>query len=294
MSIIDKIMKSDNKTLGEMTSDSAQEIIKRLSGEEFKTGSKLPDNIILFTGASGGTGVSTILSNVAYTALTRGLKVLVIDLNITCPVQQIFLNVEESKKESADLVSFLYGKNDLNESVVTKTKVNLLYASDRNLQDTIKCSDTIAISNFTQLIKACKRLYDVILIDCPARPDDMLCNTAMYLAECIYMVWDEGIGSASNAERLRRDMSISGIDAYTKVRAILNKRTNVAYTNYPFTKLNMEMVEVLPFTTDVIEASLRAEIFVDKGMSNSKNSSEFARRIESLTDKVLKIGGYLG
>ena len=89
-------------------------------------------------------------------------------------------------------------------------------------------------------------------------------------------------------------MSLSGIDAYTKVRAVLNKRTNIRYTNYPFQKLNIELIEIVPFTTDVIESSLRAEIFCDKGMSSSKNSEEFVRRIDSLTNKILRIGGYVG
>lgn len=297
MGIFDSLLKgtSSEKTAGELAADKATSIIKEMSGKELQIDMKLPDNIILFMGASGGTGASTLASNVAYTALRKGFKTVMIDLNIMNPIQNVFMGVADTiAKDKADLVSFLLGKNDLGDSIITNKPVHLMYASDRSLQDAIKCNDSIAIENFEQLIKSCKQLYDVVIIDCPTRVDDMLCNTAMYHAESIYTVWDEGLGSVSNIERLRRDMSLSGIDAYTKVRAVLNKRTNIRYTNYPFQKLNIELIEIVPFTTDVIESSLRAEIFCDKGMSSSKNSEEFVRRIDSLTNKILRIGGYVG
>lgn len=297
MGLLDSFLKSSasDKTAGELAADKATSIIKSMSGKELQIDMKLPDNITLFMGASGGTGVSTLASNVAYMALNKGFKTLMIDLNIMCPIQNVFLGVADTiTKDKSDLVSYLLGKNDLGSSIITDKPIHLLYASDRSLQDAIKCNDSIAIENFELLIKTCKQLYDVVIIDCPNRVDDMLCNVAMFLAESIYTVWDEGLGSVSNIERIRRDMSLSGIDAYTKVRAVLNKRTNIRYTNYPFQKLNIELIETIPFTTDVIESSLRAEIFSDKGMSSSKNSDEFVRRVNSLTDKILRIGGYVG
>ena len=88
-------------------------------------------------------------------------------------------------------------------------------------------------------------------------------------------------------------MALSGIDSFTKMRVVLNKRTSIHFSDYPIKKLNLELVEVLPFDIDIIDNSLRGRIFCDKGSTSSKNATEFATNIVSLTDKMLKIGGYV-
>ena len=88
-------------------------------------------------------------------------------------------------------------------------------------------------------------------------------------------------------------MAATGIDSFTKMRVILNKRTSLHYSDYPLKKLNLELVEVLPFDIDIIDNSLRGRIFCEKGSSNSKNALEFADKIESLTEKIMHIGGYV-
>ena len=279
--------------LAKATSDKASVLIKQLSGKDELDLKKVPDNIIVFTNASGGTGVSTIVSNVAYTMMAKGFKVLVIDLNITCPVQHTNFGIAQ-EIEKIDLVTYLLGKTQMNESIDTKHPVNMLYANNRNLTDEINCNESIAISNFEILLSKCKQYYDVVLIDCPMRIDSMLQNVAFYNCDAIYTVWDEGISSIINTEKIRRNMALSGIDSFTKMRLILNKRTSLRFSDYPIKKLNMELVEVLPFDIDIIDNSLKGQIFCEKGASNSKNAIEWAARIEELTDKILAIGGYVG
>ena len=88
-------------------------------------------------------------------------------------------------------------------------------------------------------------------------------------------------------------MAASGIDTYTKMKVILNKRTDIPYNEYPFKKLNIELVEILPFEQDIIYSSLRSEVFCDKGASRSKNAAAFYNGMVSLTDSILKNGGYI-
>jgi CO dehydrogenase nickel-insertion accessory protein CooC1 len=123
--------------------------------------------------------------------------------------------------------------------------------------------------------------------------DSLLQNTAFYICDQIYCVWNEGIYSLVNTDKMRRNMAISGIDSYSKMRIILNKRTSIHFSDYSLNKLNLELVEVLPFTPDLIDNSLRGRIFCEEGQSTQKNSGEFVRKIQSLTDKMLKIGGYI-
>ena len=223
---------------------------------------------------------------------TRNLKVLLIDLNITCPVVHTYLGIQQDIEKN-DLVSYLLGKSQLSESIDTTKSINLLFANNRTLTDEINCNDSIAIENFRIMLKKVKQYYDVVIIDCPMRIDNMLQNVMLYEADAIYTVWDEGIGSIINTERLRRNMALSGIDSFTKMRVILNKRTSVHFSDYPLTKLNMELVGVLPFDVDIIDNSLKGQIFCQSGSSNSKNALEFTRKIDEISLKIMKIGGYV-
>ena len=108
-----KQLESDNigesaSNLAKVASDKAVDIIKELSGKQYQAGKKIIDNVLVFTNASGGTGASTLASNFAYEASQRGLTVLILDLNILCPVQHTYLGLNQ-ELEKNDLVSFLNG-----------------------------------------------------------------------------------------------------------------------------------------------------------------------------------------
>lgn len=281
------------QNIGKITSDKAQDLIKTLSGGEIKHTKKVIDNVIVMTSASGGAGASTILSNVAYLASERNMRVLVIDLNVMYPVQHLYFGNNNQELEKPDLVGFLTGKYALGECIETKGSTSLLCSNNRTLMDSINAESDIAVSNFQSAMQKLRQLFDLVLIDCPLKVEHTLCNLAFYMADSIYLVWDEGIGSISNTEKIRRNMAASGIDAYTKMKVILNKRTNIHYNNYPFQKLNIELVKVLPFEPEIIYSSLRSEIFCEKGASKSKNASIFYTRMEELTDDIMRNGGYI-
>lgn len=289
----DKMAGEEQINLSKATSDKAVDIIKNLSGKNSYSSKKVADNLIVFTNASGGTGASTIASNVAYTASTHNLKVLLIDLNIMCPVQHTYLGIRQ-EIEKPDLASYLLGKTKLNESIESNGNIHLMFSNNRTLNDEINCNSKLAIENFYQMINRIRQLYDLIIVDCPMRVDCLLQNAMLYTCDSIYVVWDEGVSSIINTEKLRRNLALSGIDSFTKMRIVLNKRTSIHFSDYPLKKLNLELVEVLPFDPEIIDNSLRGRIFCEKGSTNSKNAIEFARKIDTLTDKVLKIGGYLG
>lgn len=275
-------------------SDVAVDLIRGLGGEEVSLTGVVADNYVVFTNASGGTGVSTLVSNVAYQASLKGLKTLVIDLNILYPIQHTFFGIKTSVTEKPDLVSYLNGKDALGDCIDTDNEYSLLYANNRTINDLINCNNEAAIVNFNDMMSKLRRLFDLILIDCPMRVDDDLCNNVLYYCDSIYLVWDEGLSSMANTDRFRRNMSYCGIDSFTKMRVVMNKRTNIQYSEYPFKKLNVELVETLPFDTAIIENSVKAQIFTAKARTNSKNAAVFEQKIISLTDKVLRIGGYVG
>lgn len=300
MSIFENIFagdKSEDKlenveNVGEMIKDVAGDIIRKLSGADIVRTKKVVDNLVVISNASGGTGASTITSNVAYIASKKGLDVLVIDLNVMNPIQHIFLGIKQ-KIEKTDLVGYLTGKNSLGESIEMSGNIGIMYSNNRNLSDDINIESDVATSNLTLALERLRGLFDLILIDCPMRIEHTLMNTAFYESDRIYIVWDEGIASIANTEKIRRNMAFSGIDAYQKMSVVLNKRTNIHYTKYPFKKLGIKLEQVLPFDVNIIESSLKSEIFCDKGASKSDNTREFYNGIVSLTDKILENGGYI-
>lgn len=289
---MEKKQGDEQVNLAKATSDKAVDVIKELSGKSSASKRKVIDNLIVFTNAAGGAGATTLLNNVAYAMSEKGLKVLIIDLNIACPVQHTYLNIRH-ELDKPDLVSYLLGKNSLSDSIVSTGAINLIFANNRSLSDEINCNDRIALENFNQMLQKSRQYYDIVLVDCPMRVDSMLQNTMLYACDFIYMVWDEGISSIINTEKLRRNMALSGIDSFTKMKVILNKRTSIHFSDYPIKKLNLELIEVLPFNIDIIESSLRGQIFCEKASTNSKTAVEFARKISLLSDKILKIGGYV-
>jgi pilus assembly protein CpaE len=284
---------SEAINLAKATSDKAADVIKELSGKGTSKGRKVVDNLIVFTNAAGGAGASTIAHNVAYTATQRGIKTVLVDLNIMCPTQHTYLGIKHDKLESDDLVSYLLGKASLSDCIEKAHVVNLIYSNNRTLSDEINCNGHVAIENFNIMLTKLRQYYDLVIVDCPMRIDSMLHNVMLYSADTIYMVWEEGIGSIINTERLRRNMALSGIDSFVKMKIILNKRTSIHFTEYPITKLNLELVETLPFDIDIIDNSLKGRIFCEKGSSSSKNAVIFAQKIQVLTDKILKNGGYI-
>ena len=282
---------SSRVNLAKATSEKASELVGELSGKKYTQGKQLIDNVIMFTNVAGGTGASTIAANVAYAISTIGLSVLLIDMNIMFPVQHTNLGIDQ-ELDKKDLVACLNGTGTIAECIDSKNKVHLLFANNRQLNDEIACNEKIPVENFSRMIASLRNYYDVVILDCPMNVNSLLANQAMFEADSIYTVWDEGSSSVINTEKVRRNLGLTGIDAYTKMRIIINKRTNVQLSKGAINRLNLELIGVLPFSVDVIDNSLRGRIFCDRGVATSQNGKAFAAGIDEIATKVLKIGGY--
>lgn len=281
------------KSASDIANETINSILLKLGGggENLKR-RRVVDNFIAFMGAAGGVGTSTIVANVASVLSRQGMQVLIVDTNIQYPVMQTFFRIEQ-RLEKKDLVSFVLGKNVIGESIEQCIGgISVMVANNRNLVDAANCDTAKCSENLFTALDSVRELFDVILFDCGNDLSTDITNMVIFRADSVYLVWDEGISSIANTDRIRRNMYLTGIEANNKVRVVLNKRTNVHYDKYPLKELEVELVSVLPFDTAVIESGLRGDIFVDKGASMSKNAMAFASGIGALAGKVLEVGGY--
>lgn len=277
-----------NKIVGETTN----KLIHDFSGSNFgKFGTKVADNVLAFIGGAGGTGTSTTLANVAYMMAKKGLTVLVIDLNIMYPIQHCYFGIKQ-EIDRKDLVTFLMGKNPIGESIITKDNFSIMYPNNRYMMDYINCDNKQASQTLTDAINSVRRLFDVILIDCPRTIEFDVINCVLYNCDTIYSVWDENIACISNIDRFKKNLQLSGVETSNKLKVIFNKKTDIYYTKYVFESLGLDVIATLPFDTAIIESGLKGEIFCEKGASISKNAATYVNALESLTDEILKRGGY--
>lgn len=280
-----------DSNISKILSDTTDNLIKELSGGPIRHEPKVIDNLIAFVGVAGGVGTSTIVANLAYTLKKKGLTILVIDLNIAYPIQHNYFRVKQTV-EKPDLVSFLLGKNSIGESIESKGDISVLVANNRTLMDEINCDTELCSKNFEAVIEKIRPLFDMIIMDCPNDIKSDVVNTALYRADHIYTVWDENIACISNMERMRRNMTLSGIEAYNKVKVVFNARTSIYYSKYPFEKLNLEVIANFPFELAIKESALKGEIFCEKGASMSRNAAFYVDEMNRLATRILEIGGF--
>lgn len=283
-----------SRSASEIANEAINNVIRRLGGSKGdgdKRRRRVVDNFVAIMGAAGGVGTSTIVANVAKTLANQGLHVLVIDTNIQYPAMQTFFKIQQ-EIDKKDLVSFIMGRNVIGESIEQCGSISVMCANNRTLVDSANCDTAKCSENLFGALDSVRELFDVILFDCCNDLSADIVNMTMFRADAIYLVWDEGISSIANTDRIRRNMYLTGIEAEHKVRVVMNKRTNVHYSKYPLKELGLELVTVLPFDTAVIESGLRGDIFVSKGESTSKNAAAFASGIGVLAGKILEVGGY--
>lgn len=286
----DKPVDNGSNNIEEIIGSGVNKLIKELAGKGEKGRKRVIDNKIAFIGGAGGCGTSTIVANVARAIAKKGLSVIVIDANITDPVQQNY-SKQKIELDQKDLMSYLTGLNKLGDSIKYDGNVAVLYSRNRSIKDEVLL-DSSAISNtYADMINSLAHLFDVVLIDVPRNISHEMAHTSLYTADSIYYVWNENIECVNSYDRYRINMSQLGID-FAKVRVLINQRTDIHYPTSIFTSLNIDPFDMMPFDTAIIETGLRGEIFIEKGSSMSKNATLWIDALNRVTDHILKNGGY--
>lgn len=279
-------------SVSELLDTGMKETFRVLSGSTTKKKLRIPDNIVAFIGAAGGVGTSTIVANTALQLVRGGYSVLVMDCNLEYPVQHSYLGYRQTDIKK-DLCSFLYGECTMGEAIQNKKEVHLLCARNRTLMDFINLDNADRAKELEVAIQRLRDLYDVILLDVPNQLASELINIVMYKADKIHIVWDENIACIGNTERLKTNLTISGIETENKMDVIFNQRSSIPYTKYPLDKLELEVIATLPFDSSVRECALRGGIYLRDGFTSNRNAKVFTDNIKAIAYKVLVQGGHI-
>ena len=280
------------KSLGTIINEKTGKFIKEISGGDIRYKSKLVDNVVTFIGASGGVGVTTLIANIGWIMSTKNLMVLLIDCNLVYPSLNNFFKVRNTVRKD-DLVSFLLGDREFESCIENDGNIILSYAHNRTIIDSLNCDNPISAKNMDLAIERLKEIFDIIIIDgnlnCVSHD---VFNTVLYKSDTIYLVWDENVNCILNTDRFKRSLIMTGVDSY-KIRAIINKRTDVFYSGNHIKKLGIEVDAILPFDIDIVEAGLNKEIFCRDRTKRSRNAIEFDRRLRKLVDDIVASRTYI-
>lgn len=287
---VDDMAERKSSNISEIVNESVKKTFNILGGTEYST-KRLPDNIVSFIGAAGGTGVSTLVANVATTLKDKGYSVLVIDANILYPSQYNFLGYKLENKNVHDLVSFMNGKCNIGESIRNEKDISLLFANNRTIMDLISIDKMDKVDAFSKSLDVIRDFFDVVLIDVPNALMLDIVHTCLYVSDSIYLVWDEALDCIPNTEILKKNMLMCGVSYDTKLKLIINKRTSVQYPKLAVDKLGLDLVSVVPFEVSIIDTGLSGGVYVKSGASMSKNASEFVSCVDRICDRILTDAG---
>lgn len=279
----------NNISLKKRIDNKTTEVLTTLSGRGSNALKKVLNNVVAFMSPSGGTGASTIVSSVAHNLKKAGLSVIVVDLNLLFPSQHLYFEVKQELKKK-DLVSYLSGQNPLGESIEYHKGIGTITSNNRSITDYINCDNESASEAMTEALDRLSYLFDVVLLDCPRDLTYDIVGTALYKADNIYFVIDDGVQSLVNISKVKNNFEIIGVHI-SKIKYVMNKRTSIYYPKSNLDSMNIKLEDIIPFEIGVLESGLRGEIFIHSGESTSKTSKDYVAAMQRFTNRVLEIGG---
>ena len=119
--------------------------------------------VICVTSAGESSGKSTVIANLAYSFSNMDKKVILIDADMRCPVQQNFFGYEKDRAGLSEILSGIV-KNK-NEVIIKTSNKNLDVISSGHIPP--NPSELIASPKFEKLLDSLKEAYDYIFIDFP-------------------------------------------------------------------------------------------------------------------------------
>ena len=152
-------MKGILKTLVNLSSDVKEE--EKLYKEE-----KVQNNVVAFTGAVGGSGVTTIACTVAEILAKKNKTVALVDANQIKPSCNMYFNVESTSKK--DIIDRIVEPSiPLKELAIEVPGIEFLHIFNTSILKSVFDVQSINLPNMVKLFKDLKDAYDIVILDMP-------------------------------------------------------------------------------------------------------------------------------
>lgn len=131
--------------------------------------------VIMITSFKGGVGKSTVSANLAMGLALRGNTVVALDCDIESRCLDIVLGLEDSSLYN--ICDILNGRCTIDEALVVDSRCpRLSFISAPAYYDFLKEGSEQSLVKYSEvpkLIEMLKQRFDYIILDCPARPDEL-------------------------------------------------------------------------------------------------------------------------
>lgn len=210
--------------------------------------------VIVVYSPKGGTGKTTIATNLAISLKTDETRVCLIDGNVQFGDVAVFLN-EQAKNSVLDLTPRV---DDLDADVVNEvaithnaSNIDFIAAPPRP-----EMAETVASEQFGKLLDFLRRMYTYVVVDTASYLTDVV-QAALEMSDLIVLVSTQDIPAVKNANAflhladasgLKRQHILFIINSYDKRITITPERIGES--------LHQEVVAVIPFDDRVVVQSI--------------------------------------
>ncbi len=232
--------------------------------------------MIMLVSGKGGSGTTTMTTNLAVVLANSGAKVLVCDMNIGLRNDDIYLGMEN--RVLFDLGDYISNVCDLEKAIIEDDSCEGLY-----LLPCPQCKSVAGLSShrLSILFSELKASYDYVLVDCPVTIGRFLEYIAAD-ADSALLVTTLDYVSVRNTDAVNRRLDEIGLD---KRYFVINKVTEEGLKREPELEwisqtMDIPLAGILSFDEDIHFANNEGTPIVQLGTSyHIKTFIEIATRI---------------
>lgn len=251
------------------------------------------NEVIVITSGKGGVGKTTTTANIGASLAMHGKKVVVIDADIGLRNLDVVLGLEN--RIVYDIVDVVTGVCRLKQSLIKDKRFDGLF-----LLPAAQTKDKNAVSEeqMVELTAELKKIYDYVLIDCPAGIEQGFKNAIAGATRAVVVATPE-ISAVRDADRIIGLLEAAELHdpmlIVNRLRVDMVRRGNMMNVEDMTDILAIELLGVVPDDENIIISTNRGEPAVlDSNALSAQAYKNIARRIMGEEIPILDLESQYG